>query len=130
MSVFKKDTLVKAFPAVQIVTREKDSNGVINVTAGDHITDDSYHSDWRFGSVASYALKNNKCPFEAAERANKLGHDLYWVSQSTIVISSTPSELPKRVLLQPEDVVRFEGKLFTLRDAPNNNKSLVSYSPE
>jgi hypothetical protein len=130
MSVFKKDTVVKSFPAVDIVTREKDSQGVINVTAGDHVTDASFHSDWVFGSVASYALENNECPFMAAERANTFGHELYWLNQSATVISSNPSTLPKRILLQPEDVVRFEGKLFTLQDAPNNNKSLIPYSPE
>jgi hypothetical protein len=127
-SVFKKDTVFKNFPTVEIITREKDNSGFINVTSGEHFTDASLHRDWQFCSVASYALSNKECPFDAGDRARKLGHELYFVITSPMIISSTKTKLPSRLLLSEDDIIRFEGKLFKIAPSPNYNIKLISYS--
>ena len=69
MSVFKKQTVVKSYPAFDVVRREKGNFKAINVTAGEIITDAKMLNGWQLGSVASYALQYNECPIEAVEDA-------------------------------------------------------------
>lgn len=129
MSIFKKDTIIKQFPAVAIVKREPDYNGAINVTYDEQFTTGNMVGAWYFGSVASYSLENNKCPYKAAEHAKKNGHKLYWISSCATCISDSPQQLPNRILLTEDDVIRFEGHYFKIKPAANNNYSLVPVEP-
>lgn len=130
MSVFKKQSVIRSHPAYDIVRREKDRSGVINVTAGEHITDSTMLGSWYFGSVVSYALKYNDCPIEQVARSVKKGEDLHWLIAHSPCVSSNPTKLEPRILIEDGDVIRFEGKLFTVEIAPNHNKKLMPYTPE
>jgi hypothetical protein len=82
-------------------------------------------SEYMLGSVISYALRSNSCPIEALDRARSLRHELHWAIQLSVCISNPPP--PKRTVigLQWGDHIRFEGRTFELRKAPNDNVSLV-----
>lgn len=127
MHTFKKQSIIRSYPAYDIVRREKDRNGFINVTAGETMTDSSMLGGWYFGSVVSYALEYNKCPLDAVEQAKSKGHDLYWLNAHSAGVSSNPTKLDPRILIEDGDIIRFEGKLFTVAQAPNNNKQLIPY---
>jgi len=130
MSVFKKQQIIKSYPAFDVVRREADRHGVINITANETITDESMSGGWYLGSVVSFALESNDCPLEAVERAKTNRHDLHWINAESTCISSSPQDLPARIQIKEDDIIRFEGKLFTIAKAPNNNKRLIPYSQE
>lgn len=132
MSVFKKQAVIKLYPAAQIVKREADRKGYINLTDGEKITDsvEAAAGTWTVGSVISYALKSNNCPLKAVERARSNGHDLYYIYANASVLSSSDSERVTKILIEEGDVVCFEGQLFTIKDTFNNNKYFAPYSPE
>lgn len=130
MSIFKKQTVVESFPAFDVVVREKKYDGVIEVTAGEVITDDKMLRGWEFGSVVSYSLQNNMCPLESAKRAETHKEPLHWLNPVMAVLTSSAQETSTRILIQKGDVIKFEGRLFTVESAANDNKKLVPYSPE
>lgn len=130
MSVFKKQAVVATRPAFNIVRREADSKGYINITANEVITDHTMIGGWTVSSAVSYALESNECPIKAVERAKANGHELYWLNANATCISSTPNTQPDRILIEDGDIVRFEGELFTIEPTANNNKVFVPYSPE
>lgn len=127
MSVFKKQAVIKSYPAFDVVRREKGNFKAINVTAGEIITDSRMLEGWRLGSVVSYALRYNECPIEAIEDAKSKNEALHWISGITMVISSHPEKQAPRILVKEGEVINFEGKLFTVAPAPNNNKKLIPY---
>tara|TARA_Y100001936_G_C15950989_1_gene600176 strand:+ start:494 stop:886 length:393 start_codon:yes stop_codon:yes gene_type:complete len=127
MSVFKKQTVVKSYPAFDVVRREKGNFKAINVTAGEIITDTKMLDGWRLGSVVSYALQYNECPIEAIEDAKSKGEALHWISGITVIMSSRPKKEAPRILIKEGEVINFEGKLFTVAPAANNNKTLIPY---
>jgi len=132
MTVFKKQAIVKSFPAGDIVRREADIKGFINLTAGELITDstEAGSGSWTIGSVVSSALSSGDCPLEAVERAKGFGHPLYYVFGNATCISRCDSERTTRILIEEGDIINFEGKQFIIEPAPNNNKYLTPYSPE
>ena len=58
MSVFKKQAVVATRPAFNIVRREADSKGYINITANEVITDHTMIGGWTVSSAVSYALES------------------------------------------------------------------------
>lgn len=130
-SIFKKDTVIDTCPAFDFVKRQPDSYGVINVTANEVFTDKNKLGGWYFGSVVSYALSNNENPIERYNRAVANGHAVKWINACPSVLSADyRPEKEKRLVIEAGDVVRFEGELFTIADAPNRNKKLVPYVKE
>lgn len=77
------------------------------------------------GSVASYAIENNECPFAARERAIERGHPLYWINGMASVLLSTPRPKEKAYLIEVGMVVHFQGKDFEIWSAPNDNLVLI-----
>ncbi len=130
MSVFKKQAVVQSFPAADIVRREADSKGFINLTADEVITDstEAGSGSWTIGSVVSAALSSGDCPLEAVERAKGFGHPLYFIFTNATCLSRSAQERATRILINEGDVVRFEGKLFIIESAANDNKVLTPYS--
>lgn len=78
-------------------------------------------SKFRAGSVMSYAIKNGECPFESYDHAIKNEHDVYYIYGLGVSLTSSKGE--KKVLYgyNVGDLVKFQGKLFKLEEAPNNN---------
>jgi hypothetical protein len=82
---------------------------------------------WRkfyFGSCASYALENQECPIAAYERALKLGHPTHWLNTSSVVLTSHKEAQKVLYGLVIGDIVRFEGRDFTLVAVDNENIAL------
>lgn len=122
MSIFKKDTKIKSFPAFDIFTRQADSYGRVNVSAGDQLIDGS--STYYVSSVVSCALESNQCPIEAIEHAKTNNHQLYWIGTNPICISN--SEIVKENMLQVDfdAIYRLEGQAFKIVPANNGNLGL------
>lgn len=82
------------------------------------------------GSVASYAIENNECPYAARERAVSRGHELYWLNQAAVVLSAHRREKEELELIEVGMVVHFEGRDFRIEAAPNDNLRLVDVTAE
>lgn len=81
-------------------------------------------SQFTFGSVVSYCLKNGDCPIEGLDRARKFGHDLHWLNANAVVIAANKSQ-DVAFAAEIGEVVRFEGCNFRIERAPNHNLKLV-----
>ena len=127
MSVYKKDTEIKRFPRAIIVTREKDRDGHINVTAGDMATfaDDIFYGSFIFASAVSYALNNNKDPIASYDREKRLGFPTHWLTHLPTTISSAKQPVVTELAINLEDTYRFEGKIFRIVKTPNRNLNLI-----
>ena len=123
MSVYKKQTVVKSFPAYNIAEREDDSNGHINFTANEvvGIECNGFYRQYTFGSAVSYALKNNQDPIRSYERCVELGHQTHWLNQNSVSITSHPRDKWTVVKISVGQKVKFEGKVFEINTAPNDN---------
>lgn len=82
-------------------------------------------SSYTLGSVVSYAMQYNNDPVQAVDRARANGHRLHWANHDATVISSNPPPKHTRYGLQWGDYIKFEGRIFQLQKAPNDNVSLV-----
>lgn len=76
------------------------------------------------GSVASYAINNNECPFKGVERAKALGHKLYWLNPCGVTLSANPK--PQEVVYEIKvgDKVWYQGKYFEIRQHRNSREHL------
>ena len=83
------------------------------------------HHWYRFGSVASFALKSDDCPIRSVNRAKEHGHKLYWLNPEPTVLTNDRRPKEERVALEWGDEVVFEGRLFRIEKAPNQNAELV-----
>lgn len=130
MSIFKKTSLIKAYPAYDVVERE--AQGTIyckkhgtysapNLVAGDVICDERHSTAWMMGSVMSSAMENNECPLEAVERAKANGHKIYFAFGIGACITSHRQERKKRIQIDFDTVYRFEGQKIYFTRAPNDN---------
>jgi hypothetical protein len=86
---------------------------------------------WHFftlGSVVSYALTNGEDPIAATERAIGNRHQLHWANQNAVCIHDGPHTKKTVIGLNWDDVIRFEGHLFSLAHDHNDNVRLVEAS--
>lgn len=119
MSVFKKDTVVTTFPAYVIVTRQADNDGFVNLTARDELR---YKGRvYTVDSAISSALANNEDPLASYKREKSLGFKTHWISQNCVTLTNAKTEQRKLVLVDLDTYYRFEGKIFTIVTAPNDN---------
>jgi hypothetical protein len=133
MSIFKKQTLVAAFPAYNVFEREACRDGYVNITADDILAVDSgrgFHRTYSPGSVASYALRYNECPIEAVEAAREKGHALRWINGRATCLSAHAQAAENVVLVRVGMLVRFEGFLATIQPDHNNNIRLAAVEPQ
>ncbi len=85
---------------------------------------DTLYTFFTLGSVVSYALKNGQCPMRAVEQSKAHNHALHWASQNCVAITSHKEAKRTHCGLAMGDTIRFEGRIFTLNPAPNNNVEL------
>lgn len=127
-TVFTKQAPIAAFPAYVVMRREADHTGFVNFTCDDTMGLDSgrgYWSEYSPGSVASYALAYNECPIFAVERAKERGHDLHWINANGTALTAHKQAQHVIVEVTIGMHVRFEGRLFTIEAASNNNLKFV-----
>jgi len=126
MSVFKKQEIVESFPAYDVVAREASSiDGVVQITADDILGVRSkcgrFYRMYQAGSVVSYALQYNQCPMKAVREATFHGHDLHWITQCSVALTSHQQAKKTLVKVEPGMKVCFEGLYATIETAPNDN---------
>ena len=97
MSVYKKQVVVESFPAYDVVER---------------------HTP---GSVVSYALQYNRCPMKEVADAKEKGHELHWLNQCSVALTSHKQEKKTLVKVEIGMKVCFEGLYATIEAAPNDN---------
>ncbi|MDB4311825.1 hypothetical protein N9937_00180 [bacterium] len=129
MSIFRKDTVVKSYPALDIVEREPMHNGFINIVPEDVLYCGT--SRYKASSVMSYAAENNECPLEAYERCKRHmvefpynGHKVYWINALSVSICSNPQHKGQAVKVEIGTKVKFQGKYFEITAENNNNLGL------
>lgn len=132
MSVFKKQALVTTSPAFNVYEREASGAGQLHITPEDVLavacvtrSGQPFYRTYKPGSVASYALEYNECPFEALARARQNGHPIHWIAARSSVLSDSRSAAEDVVLVKPGMKVHFQGHDFLIQEAPNNNLSLA-----
>lgn len=88
-----------------------------------------YH--WfRVGSVVSYALAYCEDPIATYARAKEKGHNLHWLNAMAVSITNQRRAKERRVGMSWGDEVAFEGRLFRIEKAPNQNARLVDITEE
>lgn len=130
MSVYKKDTTVATYPGWNVVTREPDSKGFINLTNRDGLISSNHLSRYTVSSAVSYALEYNDCPIEAYTRCIELGHKTHWINANATSITSEKQEKKTFLEVDFNALYRFEGQIFTIVKAPNNNLNLQAVKVE
>lgn len=132
MSVFKHDTLVASYPAYNVFERTATISGFTHIDTDDILAVEVKHRNGGFyrtylpGSVASYALEYNECPFEARERALANKHPLYYIIARGSVMTDHKREAEKVVRVTFGMKVIFQGKPFTIEEDFNNNLKFVA----
>lgn len=134
MSFYTKQALIESFPAYDVYERETTTaihNGqqvaAVNISSEDRLGlrhPRGFYREYRAGSVVSYALEYNECPIAAYNGAIERGHATHWINACGASIVS--HNRPKWNLVKVEIgmLVKFEGRLFTIEKAPNDNLSL------
>ena len=81
--------------------------------------DQLYIDGWyfTFGDVFSAALRNGQCPLEGLARAEKSGHEVYWLSRNSVVLGAAKND-ERQVAFAAKigDTIKYAGKLFTITE--------------
>lgn len=83
-----------------------------------------------FGSVASYALENGECPYDAARTAETSGHKKYWLIPCSTMLTAEDTPKEQRVAVDWWQEIIFEGRSFTIKPDANRNAKLVEVISE
>lgn len=121
MSVYKKDTVIDTCAAWDVVTRDQDTGGFVNITVEDTLVRPDASGTFSPGSVVSYSLQYNRDPMKAVEDAKSRGQKLHWINANASVVSTMRKEKGKCLMIDFDQVYRFEGKLFKIVKTANNN---------
>ena len=120
--------LVANFPAYMIVEKQKlESESHVVFKAGDVVALEGKraYKMYTFGSVESYALKYDKCPTVSYNEAVARGHETHWLNANAVSITSEKREQKIYEEIKVDDEIMFEGVVFVVKSAPNNNLELV-----
>ena len=125
----RKRNVIVQWPAYGVVEPRADFRGDVNVRHGQTI---AVNTGGRLGwtrytvcTVAGSALERNECPYAAAEQAREHGHDMYSAYANSSSLSDTKSAREWHDGFRFGDVVKLEGKKFTIERAPNQNIKFV-----
>jgi hypothetical protein len=80
-------------------------------------------------SVASVALENGCCPFEAKEFSESRGEELYWILSLGSMLTATPRAKTVRIVISFGMLVKCEGHHFRIVPRANNNMGLKPFDP-
>lgn len=128
---FRQTYPITSYPAYNIIRVVKAAarfNKDLMFTAleaGDQLALDSgrvkHGHHYQIGSVISSSLKDDRDPLEAVERAIKNGHEMHFIFGLGTTLTSHMQNKKTYIEINLGDIVRFEGKYFTIEKAPNNN---------
>lgn len=92
------------------------------------ILDDLY--TFKIGSVVSSALRDGRDPVAAVDRARKLGHELVFIYGLGAMIYAGARKTPEPYIRVSYGMkVQFEGNVYTIEKAPNQNLQLKPVMP-
>lgn len=77
------------------------------------------------GSVVSYALESTEDPIEAYKECIARGDEAYWLNANCVSITSNNEAKKEYFLVEIGEEILFEGIIFRVEPASNNNLSLV-----
>lgn len=93
--------------------------------AGDIITVDGLRF-YKVGSVVSSCTKYDDCPIEAIERAVRNANALHFIFSLPVSLTAhSEQKKPALAVCLGSDEYMFEGRLFTIASAPNNNLQFI-----
>jgi hypothetical protein len=125
MSVFKKQSVVANYNAFDVVKREKTSGGFVNLNAGETLVTSEHLSIFSINSAVSYALSYNEDPVEAYNQCIELKNQAHWIVGRGASLSSHKKDKEIHIEINTDQIYRFEGQLFKIDNAPNNNLALI-----
>lgn len=109
----------------QVVLDVDSRNGLINLKYGDLIQRDGRLTCYRIASVIGYALDSGDDPIEAYERSKERGEELHWANQCGTMIAANSRKGADRIQVKTGQLVNYEGLVFRIDPAPNDNVRLV-----
>lgn len=98
--------------------------GGIKLKAGDKLYNLSTRGKHMIGSVASSALKDGECPYEARDRAERLGHESYFIFGLATCLTAHKRAKEQYIGVEAGQHIFFEGKHFELINTNNQNLGL------
>lgn len=103
----------------------------VNLIAGEHLAlpfqsrnHGLLYRTYMIGSVVSGALSDGRDPVAELDRARRFGHELVFIFGTGVCIHNGPRSTTKHILVELGMLIRFEGNLYTLEKAPNDNLRL------
>lgn len=125
------ETVVADWPALDVVRRTGAFGKLPKLTAVDRLGQ-LYQSrnhgelvrEFHIGSVVSYAMENGDCPIRAIERAQGFGHELHWITEAAVSITSHKRAKRRLVLIEAGMLVEFEGRVFLIEPKRNGGGRL------
>ena len=89
------------------------------------------YKHFEINSVISCALEDGDDPIHDLQRAQLNNHPIHWISAlCSVLASSYPDWKEKYIQVEIGQVVKFEGKYFTIEKANNQNLHLEPYYEE
>lgn len=123
--------IIAAYPAYDVVEAKTNKDGVKELHAEQKLIQGNrklaanhryqHLNKFMISSVASSALKDNKDPIAAIERAKANGHDLHFIFGLGSCLTAHKQARKEYIEVSVGDKVYFEGRLFELQAANNNN---------
>lgn len=124
MSIFKKDTTIATYPAYDVVTREADSHGHINISHGDAMIPADHLGSFQVWSVIASALEDNRDPIADYNQEVARGYETYTILALGSTISSSPTVKTRKLEMDFNATYMLEGRLFKIVKQNNNNYGL------
>lgn len=127
MAIYKKQKLIKRYPAFDVYRREINHLGFIEISTDDILIDSEFHlTTYQPGSIVSSALENGQCPIQSIDtcKQNMLnypgnGHRLHWLNERAISISSAHHEKIDVIEIFSGSNIKFEGSYFKIEKKYN-----------
>lgn len=137
MSMFEQKEVAN-FPAYRVIKREPHwvigvDGPILAIRAGQKLGLDSGRGYWhqfKPNSVASYALEYNEDPIAKVERAKARGEAIYWLTPLAVCLSAHKRDQYELMQIEIGQRVYFEGKIFRIEAARNDNLNLVEIKEE
>lgn len=113
------------------VTRLPEYNGVTILRNGMNLArvkSTPQHGDlpytYKVGDVFSYAASRAECPLKAFEKAKERGHNLAWLAQCSVSVTSRERGKEHAFFIEPGMMVKVIGRIYEVTDDRNDNLGL------
>jgi len=77
------------------------------------------------GNVMEFAIKDNRCPIKALEKAKAKGEPIYWLNPCSVMLSANPRPQEAIDLIEVGEVYVYLGKAFRVERDGHYHLKLV-----